>query len=79
MADSGDFPSSFDETALPVAEVNDQHTGPGLLVETVLVFRISWVREALTAVGITVDELSNKGKYRAAPIKNYETLSNSVS
>ena len=69
MADSDDSPNYFDEAALSVAEVNGQLPGPGLEIETVLDFKISWVREALAAVGIKVDDLGNKGKCRAALIK----------
>ena len=68
MADSDVAPTSFAEATLSVAEVNDQLPGPGLEIETVLDFKNSWVREALAAVGITVDVLSNKGKCRAALI-----------
>ena len=79
MADSDDAPNFFDEATLSVAEVNDRLPGPGLKIETVLDFKISWVREALTAMGITVDDLSNKGRCRAALIKHYETPNKSAS
>ena len=69
MADSDEAQNSFDEAALSVVEVNDQLPGPGLETETALDFKISWVREALAAVGIKIDDLGNKGKCRAALIK----------
>ena len=62
MADSGDAPTSFAEAALSVAEVNIELPGPGQEIETALDYKISWVREALAAVGIMVEDLSNKGK-----------------
>ena len=68
IADSDDSPTSFAEVTLSVAEVNDQLPGLRLEIETALDSKISWVREALAAAGITVDDLSNKGKCRAALI-----------
>ena len=78
IADSDDSLTSFAQVTLSVAEVNDQPPGPGLEIATVLDFKISWVREALASVVIKVDDLSNKGKCRAALIKIYETLNNSA-
>ena len=68
IADSDDSPTSFAQVTLSVAEVNDQLPGLRLEIETALDSKISWVREALAAAGITVDDLSNKGKCRAALI-----------
>ena len=79
MEDSGDSPNSFDEAALSVAEVNGQLPGPGLEIETVLDFKISWVREALAAVGITVGDLSHKAECKAALIKYYRDLNTAAS
>ena len=79
MADSVGAPNDFDEAALSVAKVDDQLPGPGLEFETALDFKFSWAREALAAVGITVDDPSKKGKCRAALMKYYEALNNSAS
>ena len=45
-----------------MADVNTQLTGSGKEIGIDFKFNISWVREALTAVGITVDDLRDNSE-----------------
>ena len=49
-----------------VADVNAQLLGPGPEIATALKFNIAWVRGALAAVGIKVDNLTKPGECNAA-------------
>ena len=67
---------------LPVADVNAVNAqNPGTGKETAGVFKsgISWVRKALTAVGIAVEDLSDQGECKAALITYYRGLNTAES
>ena len=58
--------------ATKVADVNAQLSRPGKEILVVFKFYISWVREALTAVGIKIDGLRDNGECKAALFKYYQ-------
>ena len=57
---------------LTVTEVKAQLPGPEKEITAVFRFNIAWVREALAAVNIAVEDLSDPGECKAALITYYQ-------
>ena len=62
-----------------MADVNAQLPGPGKEIAVVFKFNIAWVREAMAAVDITVENLNDQGKCKAALITYYQGLNTAES
>ena len=68
MSASDDDEKQMNSFAFAVADVNAQLPGPRNEIATVFKFDIAWVRDALAAVDIKVDNLTEPGECKAALI-----------